>query len=194
MHLGLLRPHVWRYALVAVLAFTIGSAGVVFAASTGAVSLPAFRLADGVNPDQVATVDAGGNVHVSVANQPATQQVTGTVSVSNFPSTQNVSGAVSTTPSVATRSVNRFFGPLDAGEEQTATFTSINASLINITSISGDVEVIVSGTVGVVFDAFLGDNEVHAITLTQRVPVSAVIAVCTNVILPCAAHVMIFGD
>jgi hypothetical protein len=189
-----LRTPVWRYMVIGVLTFTLGSASAVFAASSGALTVPRFSLADGTNPDQLAKVDADGSVHVTVSNQPSTQQVSGTVSVNNFPATQNVSGTVRTTPSLATKTVNRFFGPLDPGEDQTSTFPTINASLINVTSISGDIEVRVRGPIGTVFDAFLGDNEVHALTLTQQVPIDAIDVSCTNVILPCAAHVMIAGD
>lgn len=93
----LARTRVIRYTTIAVLAFTLGSATVVLAASTGAMQLPTFRLADGTNPDQVAKVDAAGNVHVSVNNLPGTQEISGTVSVGNFPTTQQVSGTVSVT-------------------------------------------------------------------------------------------------
>jgi len=198
MHLrDLLRTRVLRYTAIAVMAFSVGSASVVLAAGSGAMQLPTFRLADGTNPEQYAKVDAAGNVQVAVANQPSTQQVSGAVSVNNFPSTQNVSvtgGAVRTTPTVATRQVERFFGPLDAGEGGSSSFTTLNASYINVTSISGDVEVDVRGPLGRVFRAFLGDNEVHMISLTQQIPVNIIEAHCTNVILPCAAVVYIVGD
>jgi hypothetical protein len=93
----LAHTRVIRYTTIAVLAFTLGSATVVLAASSGAMQLPAFRLADGTNPEQFAKVDAAGNVHVSVNNLPGTQQISGTVDVSNFPTTQQVSGTVSVT-------------------------------------------------------------------------------------------------
>jgi hypothetical protein len=84
-----------RYAFVGVLAFALGSVSVAAAAGSGAVQLPSFRLGDGTNPDRYATVDTGGNLHVSVSNQPSSQSVTGAVSVTNFPTTQQVSGTVS---------------------------------------------------------------------------------------------------
>ena len=194
---AILRTRLFHYTAVAVIAFTIGSASVVLAASSGAVQLPAFRLGDGTNPNQYAKVNADGSLEVSVSNQPSTQQVSGTVSVSNFPSTQNVNvtaGTVVTKPSVATRGIDEFFGPLGHGESDSATFTPVKASYINVTSISGDIEVEIHGTVGRVFRAFLGDNEVHAITLTQQIPVDTIEVHCTNVLLDCAAEIYIFGD
>ena len=195
MHLrGLLRTRVFRYTAIAVLAFSVGSASVVLAAGSGAMQLPTFRLGDGTNPDQFAKVDAAGSLQVSVANQPGTQQVSGTVSVNNFPATQNVSGTVKTTPSLATRLIDRFFGPLDAGDSGDDSFTPINASFINVTSISGTIEVSINGSIGQVFDAFLGDNEVHTMTLTQQIPLSSIHVHCANVVFPCAAHVIIVGN
>src|SRR6266545_2796403 len=72
---GLLRTSVFRYTSVAVLALTLGSASVVLAASTGAMQLPTFRIADGTDPERLAKVDAAGNLQVSVNNTPSTQQV-----------------------------------------------------------------------------------------------------------------------
>lgn len=91
----IISTRVLRYTATAVLAFMAGSASIVLAAGSGAMQLPTFRLADGVNTEQYAKVDAAGNVQVSVNNMPATQQVSGTVNVGNFPSTQQVSGSVS---------------------------------------------------------------------------------------------------
>jgi hypothetical protein len=158
------------------------------------MQLPVFRLADGTNPEQFAKVDAAGNVQVSVNNQPSTQQISGTVSVSNFPATQNVAGTVRTTPSLATRSVGHFFGPLDPGESGDHTFTTVNASYLNVTSISGTINVAISGPIGQIFYAFLGDNEVHMIALTQQIPLNSIHVNCANVVFPCAVQVNIVGN
>lgn len=192
----LLHAHVLRYTVIAVLAFSIGSASIVFAASSGAVQLPTFRLADGTNPDQLAKVDANGSVQVSVANQPTSQQISGAVSVTNFPSTQNVNvtgGTLRTTPSLVTRSVSRS-RVLDAGENDSYSFTSINASFINVSSSNGDVLVQIWGSVGQVFSATLGDDEVHTISLTQQIPLDSLRLFCFNSILSCSVSVVIFGN
>jgi hypothetical protein len=98
MQLGdLVRTRVFRYTSIAVLAFTLGSASVVLAAGSGAMQLPVFRIADATNPEHLAKVDATGNLQVSVSNQPATQQISGTVNVGNFPATQAVTGTVNVT-------------------------------------------------------------------------------------------------
>lgn len=68
-----------RYAWIAILSFTIGSATVVEAAPTIAV----FRLADGADATMLAAVDASGDQHVKVNNFPTTQAVSGTVTVGN---------------------------------------------------------------------------------------------------------------
>jgi len=72
-----------RYVLVAVVAFTLGSATIVEGAQ---VVSGIFRLADGTDGTRLAAVDQAGNVQVKVTS--------GTVGVSNFPSTQNVAGTV----------------------------------------------------------------------------------------------------
>jgi hypothetical protein len=102
----LLRTRVLRYTAIAVLAFSVGSASVVLAASSGAVQLPTFRIADGTNPEQFAKVDAAGNVQVSVNNFPATQPVSGSVSVTNLPATQLVTGTVNVANLPATQPVS----------------------------------------------------------------------------------------
>jgi hypothetical protein len=181
---------------IATLAFLVGGAAVAQAGPPNGI-LGIVRISDGANETRLAAVDAAGNLQVKVNNLAATQTVSGTVSVDNFPATQNVNvtnGAVKTTPSLATRSIDRFFGPLDAGDSGHSSFTPLNASFINVTSISGDIHVIISGSLGRVFYAFLGDNEVHTMALTQQIPVNDIEVHCTNVVLPCAVQVLIFGD
>lgn len=191
------RSPTFRYMLAAVLAFALGSATVVEAANSGAVTLPMFRLADGVNPNQLAAIDADGNVHVSVSNQPSTQEVSGTVSVSNFPSTQNVNvtgGTVKTNPAVATKGVARAWGPLGAGDEASSTFASVNASYIGVLVTGGDVDVTISGSLGTVFDNILGDNQNAILNLTQQIPVDSIHVSCENVIEDCRVQVFVFGN
>ena len=187
------RARTLRYVLIAVVAFSLGGVMTVQAVAPSGI-LGTVQLADRANPAQLAAVDTAGNVQVKVNNLAATQTVSGTVSVNNFPTTQAVSGTVKTTPTLATRSIDRFFGPIDAGEGDHSSFTSLNASFINVTSISGDIHVIISGSLGRVFYAFLGDNEVHTMSLTQQIPVNDIEVHCTNSILSCAAQVLIFGD
>jgi hypothetical protein len=186
----LLRTRVLRYTAIAVMAFTVGSASVVLAASSGAMQLPVFRLADGTNPDQFAKVDAAGNVQVSVNNPPQTQQISGTVSVSNFPTTQNVNvtaGTVLTKPSVATRAIRPSL-LMEAGESASESFTAINASFIAIHT-SDDMQVFVFGSIG---DILLPNN--REMSFTQRVPVNGIRANCFNILLDCAVFLTIIGD
>jgi hypothetical protein len=78
---------------MAVLGFTLGGSTIVFAASSGAIKIEAFNLADGTNPSQLAKVDASGNVSVSVANAPTVSIAgTPTVKVARQPFQQFVSG------------------------------------------------------------------------------------------------------
>ena len=194
MHLSdLLRTRVLRYTAVAVMAFSAGSASIVLAASSGAMQLPVFRLADGTNPDQFAKVDAAGNVQVSVNNQPSTQQISGNVSVNNFPATQNVTGAVTTTPSVASKAIIRSFS-FDAGESGQSSFNQVNASYILAWAHFGDIRVRISGPLGQVWVMDLGDNENRPLFFTQRIPVTLITAECLNVVLNCGATVHIYGD
>lgn len=88
-----------RYFLIAILAFSIGSATVVEAAP----AIDLFRLADGTDATKVAAVDASGNLQVKVNNLPTTQAVSGTVNVGNLPATQPISGTVNigNSPTVA---------------------------------------------------------------------------------------------
>jgi hypothetical protein len=187
------RARTLRYVAIAVVAFSFGGVMTVQAVAPSGI-IGTVQLADRTNATQLAAVDAAGNVQVKVNNLAATQTVSGTVSVDNFPATQPVSGTVKATPTVATRSIDRFFGPIDAGKGGHDSFTSLNASFINVTSISGDIQVIISGSLGRSFYAFLGDNEVHTMSLTQQIPVNDIEVHCTNVVLPCAVQVLIFGD
>ncbi len=66
-----LRSRLASHVALAVVAFMLGGTTIVLAAGSGAVKLPSFQLADGTNPDQLAKVDASGNVAVSVANTPS---------------------------------------------------------------------------------------------------------------------------
>jgi len=70
-----LRSRVPVHIAVAVIGFMLGATTLVFAATTGAVKLQAFNLADGADPTHLAKVDASGNVAVRVARQPFQQQV-----------------------------------------------------------------------------------------------------------------------
>jgi hypothetical protein len=187
------RARTLRYVLIAVVAFSLGGVMTVQAVAPSGI-LGTVQLADRANPAQLAAIDSAGNVQVKVNNLASTQAVSGTVSVDNFPTTQAVSGTVRTTPTVATRSIDRFFGPIDHGNTGHSSFTSLNASFINVTSISGDIRVIISGSLGRVFYAFLGDNEVHTMSLTEQIPVNDIEVFCTNVVLSCAVQVLIFGD
>jgi hypothetical protein len=202
------RARTLRYVVIAVVAFSLGGVMTVQAVAPSGI-LGMVQIADRTDPTRLAAVDADGNVQVevnnlaatqtvtgtvNVGNFPTTQAVNGTVNVGNFPTTQAVNGSVKTTPSLATRGLERFFGPLDPGGSGHSSFTPLNASYINVTSISGDIEVDIQGSLGRVFRAFLGDNEVHMISLTQQIPVNDISVHCTNSVFPCAAVVYIFGD
>src|SRR6266542_1060723 len=58
----------------------LGGTTIVLAATGGAVKLDVFQLADGTNPNQLAKVDAAGNVAVTVANTPVVS-ISGTPAV-----------------------------------------------------------------------------------------------------------------
>ena len=103
-----------RYLLVAVLAFTLGSATIVEAAP--AIAL--IRLADATDATKIAAVDGTGNVQVKVNNLPTTQAVSGTVGVSNFPSTQNVAGTVNVGNLPTTQNVAGTVAASDANARQ----------------------------------------------------------------------------
>lgn len=66
---------------MAVIGFMLGGTTVVLAATSGAVKIEAFNLADGTDPTHLAKVDASGNVSVSIANTPSVS-LSGTPSVS----------------------------------------------------------------------------------------------------------------
>jgi hypothetical protein len=193
---GLLRTRVLRYTAIAVLAFSVGSASVVLAASSGAMQLPVFRLADATNPEQLAKVDAAGSVQVSVNNQPSTQQISGTVSVSNFPATQNVNvtgGTVTTKPSVATRQVVKSFLIEANTGSHTETFTVINASFIHISSDNG-IRVLIFGPLGTVLSRLDIDNDHQEWSFTQRIPVTSIAVECHHLVEDCDGLVVIIGD
>jgi len=102
----------WRYAVVRVIAFVIGSATVVSANSVKEFIITSgdgLRVAD-VTDDGRLMVDTSGEV--SVTNLPDVQQVKGDVTVENFPSVQNV--AVGNFPSTQEVKVNNFPEPLPA--------------------------------------------------------------------------------
>jgi hypothetical protein len=89
-----LRGRVPAHVAMAVLGFTLGGSTIVFAASSGAIKIEAFNLADGTTPSQLAKVDASGNVAVSVANAPTVSIAgTPTVKVARQPFQQFVYGA-----------------------------------------------------------------------------------------------------
>lgn len=129
----------------------------------------------------------------------ARTQISGSVSVSNFPAfpaTQNVNvtgGTVTTTPSVATTGISRHIS-LDAGGSGITSFTAINASYVDIRTVFGDIDVTISGPLGVVWRLEMGDDENHPLFFTQRIPVSTITSSCNNAVLNCAATVYIFGD
>ncbi len=195
MHVSdLLRTRVLRYTAIAVLAFSVGSASVVLAASSGAMQLPVFRLADGTNPEQFAKVDAAGSVQVSVNNQPLTQQVSGTVSVSNFPATQNVNvtGTAAVRPAVVTRAVSKGF-TIAAGEIEYESFTTINASYVHVQAFGNDVNIFLQGPLSVVVRLDQSVNH-YEMSYTQRIPVNLIGIRCTNLVLECNVSVIIMGD
>jgi hypothetical protein len=66
---------------MAVIGFMLGGTTVVLAATSGAVKIEAFNLADGTDPTHLAKVDVSGNVAVSIANTPSVS-LSGTPSVS----------------------------------------------------------------------------------------------------------------
>ncbi len=94
-----------RYALVGVLAFSLGSALLVAARDPLVEMIKVVRLADGTNSNNLAAIDAAGNVAVHVSNFPATENVSGAVSVTNLPSTQAVTGSVNVGNFPATQQV-----------------------------------------------------------------------------------------
>src|SRR5512132_1497129 len=76
-----LRSRVPVHVAMAVIGFMLGGTTVVLAATSGAVKLEAFNLADGTDPTHLAKVDASGNVAVSITNTPSVS-LSGTPSVS----------------------------------------------------------------------------------------------------------------
>lgn len=92
------------YGLVAAIALVLGSTTVARAVPP----IDIFRLADGADETRLARVDSAGSLSVSVANQPATQNVSGTVNVGNLPATQSVSGTVNVGNFPATQQVAGF--------------------------------------------------------------------------------------
>jgi hypothetical protein len=205
-----LRTPVLRYTAIAVVAFSVGSASVVLAASSGAMQLPVFRLADGTNSEQLAKVDAAGNVQVSVNNQPSTQQISGTVSVSNFPATQGVS--VSNFP--ATQNVNVTGGSLDVssslatqsrffvlstqpGFTKAQSFPTINASLIIVDPRRSDVSFLFFNNTPSGINPTFGFRSPPGplvIPLNQRIPMTSAQITCFNVVGDCEPTIAIVGD
>ena len=185
------RVRTLRYVVIGVVAFSLGAVMTVQAVAPSGI-LGTVQLADRTNATQLAAVDSSGNLQVKVTSA-ASQAVTGTVSVSNFPATQPVSGTVKTTPSVATAHVRKDLAP-EAEESENTTFTSINASFIQVSAIGGDIEVTISGSLGEVFYDIMGDDEVRLMPLTQQIPVNAISTHCTNFVLRCRVVINIFGD
>jgi hypothetical protein len=186
-----------RYLTIAALSFTLGSATVVQAA--GPVTA-IFRLADGANPEQLAKVDAAGNVQVSVNNHPSTQQISGAVSVSNLPTTQDVNvigGSLAVSSSLANKS--QFF-TLSAlpGTGTGKSFPTINASLIIVDPRRSDVSfTFMNFTLpsGITTSfGFRSPPGPLVIPLNQRIPVTRVQIDCFNVIGDCEPTIAIVGD
>ena len=181
-----------RYVLVAVVAFSVGGATVVQAVAPSGI-LGTIRISDGANDTRLATVDAAGSLQVKVTNPATTQTVSGHVDVDNFPSTQDVNvtgGTVNTRPAIATRTLRKFI-VVEAGESDTTTFTTLNASFIQVRGDATFVRVI--GPLGEAVQFDDGDRHIEA-TYPQRVPINTIFTVCSNVVLDCRALVNIVGD
>src|SRR6266568_1622860 len=123
-----LRIRFQGYLVTAIAAFMLGSATIVLAAVSGAVKIDSFHLADGTNPDQLAKVDASGNVAVSIANTPS-------VSVANSPSV-TLSGTP--TVKVARQAFQQFVSASTTGSESCAAVTIPNGMRLTIESFSAD--------------------------------------------------------
>lgn len=147
-----------RYALVATLAFTLGSVTVVAAGPT----ISGFvGITDGTNTAKVTanselsvsdaslarfSFDSSGNLRtaqqgtqnvagtVNVGNLPTTQNVAGTISVGNFPATQTIAGNVNVGNFPATQAVSGSVAvsnlPLDAsGNVRTSGTQTLSGSI-----------------------------------------------------------------